>query len=461
MMKEELKNAPIKEKRNLIYVASGIVFALVLVFVFFKYEVFFNIIGFIYNAFAPFFTGLVIAFILNAFVNMFEKKVFAPLNRRFAEGKIWNSIRRPLTLVLSYAVVIAIITLLLFFIIPEFLRSLENFVQTASNTVPEYVETADKFVRGFVADNNINIDLQSIYNKLFAALQWSTILDNLSKLMSNIVPKVFNVAVSLASGIFTLVLAIIYSIYFLVGKEKLILGVKKTIYAVFKKNTANRISMVMRLSNNVFSSYVVGQLTECVILGSLCYIGMTIIGFDYALLISVIIMVTALIPILGAYIGAGLGALILLMIHPLDALWFLAFILILQQFEGNVIYPKVVGSSIGLPGLWTLTAVMVCNSLFGVLGILIGVPATAVVYRLIRYTSNRKLAAKGITEEILMGSEVEEHYAELLDTSDRHPQEDEHETEDDDEEEVRHGFFTGLWHRITSWFFSTFHRGKH
>ncbi len=460
MMKDELRNAPIKEKRNLIYVASGIVFALFLVFVIFRYEILFKIIEFIYNAFSPFLTGLVIAFILNAFVNMFEKKLFAPLNRRFAEGKVWNAIRRPLTLVLSYVLVIAIITLLLFFIIPEFLKSLENFVQTASDTVPGYVETADKFIRGFVTENNINIDLQSIYNKLFAGLQWSSILDNLSKFMSNIVPKVLNVAVSFASGIVTLVLAIIYSVYFLVGKEKLILAVKRIIYAVFKRNTANRISMVMRLSNNVFSSYVVGQLTECVILGSLCYIGMTIIGLEYALLISVIIMVTALIPILGAYIGAGLGALILLMVHPLDALWFIVFILILQQFEGNVIYPKVVGSSIGLPGLWTLTAVMVCNSLFGVLGILIGVPATAVVYRLIRYSANRKLLAKGITEEILMGSEVEEKYAELLSTGDKHPQEEEHEMEEE-EEEIHHGFFADLWDRITSWFFSIFHKGKH
>lgn len=462
MMKDELRNAPVKEKRNLIYVATGIVFAFFLVFVIFKYEVLAKIISFVYNAFSPFLTGLVIAFILNAFVNMFEKRIFASLNRRFADGKIWNKIRRPITLIISYVLVIAIITLLLFFIIPEFTRSLENFIQTASATVPGYIETADKFIRSFVHDNDLNLDLQSVYDKVSAGLQWDVVLDKLTKLMSNIAPKVVNVAVNVASGIVTIVLAIIYSIYFLVGKEKLIMATKKTIYAIFKKNTANKISMVMRLSNNVFSSYVVGQLTECVILGSLCYIGMTIIGLEYALLISVIIMVTALIPILGAYIGAGLGALILLMVHPLDALWFLVFIIILQQFEGNVIYPKVVGSSIGLPGLWTLTAVMVCNSMFGISGILIGVPASAVLYRLARYGANRKLASKGITEDILMGSEVEENYSEILSTTDKNRPEDEHDVEEEaEEEDLHHGFFADLWYRITSWFASLFHRAKH
>lgn len=462
MMKDELRNAPVKEKRNLIYVAGGIVFAFFLIFVIFKYESLVKIVNFVYEAFSPFLTGLVIAFILNAFVNMFEKRIFAPLNRKFAEGRIWNKIRRPITLILSYVLVIAIITLLLFFIIPEFTRSLENFITSASETVPGYIETADKFIRSFIAENEFNVDLQAVYDKVSANLQWDVILDKLTKIMSNIAPKVVNMAVSVASGIFTVVLAIIYSIYFLVGKEKLIMASKKSLYAIFKKGTANKISMVMRLSNNVFSSYVVGQLTECVILGTLCYIGMVIIGLDYALLISVIIMISALIPILGAYIGAGLGALILLMVHPLDALWFLVFIIILQQFEGNVIYPKVVGSSIGLPGLWTLTAVMVCNSMFGIVGILIGVPATAVVYRLVRYGANRKLAAKGITEDILMGSEVEEHYAEILSTSEKAQPENEHEDEEDEEEEeLHHGFFAELWYRISSWFSSLFHKAKH
>ena len=463
MMKDELRNAPVKEKRNLIYVAGGIVFAFFLVFVIFKYEVLFKIIRFVYDAFSPFLTGLVIAFILNAFVNMFENRIFAPLNRRFADGRIWNKLRRPITLILSYVLVFAIITLLLFFIIPEFTRSLENFIQSAGDTVPGYIETADKFVREFIAENEFNVDLQAVYNKISANLQWDVILDKLTKLMSNIAPKVVNMAVNVASGIFTVVLAVIYSIYFLVGKEKLIMAAKKSIYAIFKKNTANKISMVLRLSNNVFSNYVVGQLTECVILGTLCYIGMVIIGLDYALLISVIIMVSALIPILGAYIGAGLGAIILLMVHPLDALWFLVFIIILQQFEGNVIYPKVVGSSIGLPGLWTLTAVMVCNSMFGIVGILIGVPAAAVVYRLLRYGANRKLAAKGITEEILMGSEVEENYAEILSTTDKAQPDDDHEDDEDEDEEddTHHGFFAELWYRITSFFSSLFHKAKH
>jgi predicted PurR-regulated permease PerM len=220
--------------------------------------------------------------------------------------------------------------------------------------------------------------------------------------------------VNVASGVFTLIMSLIYSVYFLAGKEKLIRNFKRLLYAFCSRRTANRISMFLTVSNNVFSSYVRGQLTECVILGVLCYIGMNIIGLEYALLISTILTLAALVPILGAYIGAALGALILLMVKPIDALWFLIFLVVLQQFEGNVIYPRVVGSSIGLPGIWTLTAVMIFGSLFGIPGIIIGTPTAAVAYKLLSYHTSHKLASKGITEEVLGGSEVMEQYGDIV-----------------------------------------------
>ncbi|MEG1427410.1 MAG: AI-2E family transporter, partial [Oscillospiraceae bacterium] len=191
-----------------------------------------------------------------------------------------------------------------------------------------------------------------------------------------------------------------------------------------------------------FSRYVRGQLTECVILGSLCYIGMTIIGLEYALLISTILTISALIPLMGAYIGAFLGAMLLLMVQPLDAVWFLIFIVCLQQFEGNVIYPKVVGSSMGLPGIWTLTAVMVFGSLFGIPGIIIGTPSAAVVYTLIKHNTEHRLSQKEISPAILDGAEVRILYQDVL----------EPERPEEEEEERGQNLFHTLWLKISGMF---------
>ena len=167
--------------------------------------------------------------------------------------------------------------------------------------------------------------------------------------------------------------------------------VKSALLAFLPKAPARKIGQIASLTNRVFFNFIRGQLTECVILGSLCYVGMSLLRLDYALLISSIVALSALIPILGAYIGAILGVIILLLVHPIDALIFLIFLLILQQVEGNLIYPRVVGSSIGLPPIWTLFAVVFWGGVLGVPGILFGTPATAVIYRLFRSSVRTRL----------------------------------------------------------------------
>ena len=152
------------------------------------------------------------------------------------------------------------------------------------------------------------------------------------------------------------------------------------------------------LASNIFSGFVTGQVTEALILGCLCYLGMSIIRLPYALLISVIVSLTSLIPILGAYLGGAIGAFILLIIDPLYCLWFLIFLVILQQVEGNLIYPRVVGTSIGLPGIWVLLAILVCGNLWGIPGILMGGPLCSVVYTLLRTATRDFLQKKGITD---------------------------------------------------------------
>ncbi len=213
---------------------------------------------------------------------------------------------------------------------------------------------------------------------------WTTLLSDATKFTTDFLASLFNVTVNLASGLFSAIMGFIFSVYMLFGKERLIRGAKDSLRAFLPERAARIAGRVGRLTNRVFFSFVQGQLTECVILGVLCYVGMSILRLDYALLISSVVALGALIPILGAYIGAGVGAFILLLVHPIDALIFLIFLVILQQVEGNLIYPRVVGSSIGLPPLWTLFAVMFWGGVLGIVGIWIGTPVTAVVYRLFK-----------------------------------------------------------------------------
>lgn len=414
MITEEMKNAPRKEKRIFYYVLGAIAFTVLIIFICFRFKDFSSIFQTISNAVMPFLCGMIVAYILNAFVNLFEKVIFAPLNRRFAQGKIWNKIQRPITLVLSYLIVFLVIGLIFFFIIPELIKSGELFADTASKTVPVYLNQFSAWLNDTATRFGMDVDVKSMQANFLGNFNWGAILENATKFTSDILSGIVSATVNVASGVFTVIMSFIFSVYFLGGKEKHIKTFKRLLYAFTSRRMANRISMFLTVSNNVFSCYVRGQLTECVILGILCYIGMNIIGLEYALLISTILTLSALVPILGAYVGAGLGAVILLMVKPIDALWFLIFLVVLQQFEGNVIYPKVVGSSIGLPGIWTLTAVVIFGSLFGIPGIIIGTPTAAVAYKLLSYKTTHKLAAKGVTEEVLGGSEVLELYGDIV-----------------------------------------------
>lgn len=385
-----------------------------IVFLFFRFDSVISVCATFVDAAMPFLCGLAFAFVLNVFVNLFEKHVFKALNKKFEKGKIWNKIKRPICLLLSYLVIALFITLLALFIIPELIRSVEGYIDTAKATLPVYFTNLASWGINFLKELNIGIDVNMVSTWVTESFNWQLILEEVSKFTSDMITKLIATTVNLASGVFTLVMALIYSVYFLSGKEKLIHSFKKVIYAFLPRKASNKICLFFSVSNYVFSNYIRGQLTECVILGLLCYIGMSIIGFEYALLISTIIALTALIPILGAYIGAGIGSLLLLMVNPMDVIWFLIFIICLQQLEGNVIYPRVVGSSMGLPGVWTLTAVMTLGSLFGIPGILLGTPLTAVFYRLIKYKANKNLDKSGVDNKVIEGSEVRDEYLAII-----------------------------------------------
>ena len=339
------------------------------------------------NTLSPVLGGLVIAYILNVFVHFFEDIAFKPFEK--TKSKIWDNLRRPVSVTLAYLVVILLVVFIVCFIIPSLVDSMSVLTVTIQHNLPIYANQVMAWANDMAREHDL-----TFVQEFLKDFNWSSLLNMLgdaTKFTTEILSQLFNVTANLASGVFAMIMGFIFSVYMLSGKEKLIRGTKDALRAFLPKRASTVIARVARLSNQVFFSFIQGQLTECVILGVLCYIGMSILRLDYALLISSVVALGALIPILGAYIGAGVGAFILLLVHPLDALIFVVFLVILQQLEGNLIYPRVVGSSIGLPPIWTIFAVTFWGGVLGIPGIWIGTPLTAVVYRLFREQVYKRL----------------------------------------------------------------------
>ena len=364
-------------------------FAALLVLILMKFDQVWGAVSTVAGTVAPVFYGIAIAYILNVFVHFFEDVAFRPF--RDSKSKAWAKVRRPLSVALAYLVVALVIVFIAAFIIPGMVESLSVLADTVQQNAPVYFNNAMAWLNNFAQENDL-----TFIEEFLAGFNWSTLLSSLTEVLRDFLSSLVGVTFNVASGVFAAVMGFIFSVYMLMGKEKLLRGVKSSLLAFLPKAAARKVGQVTTLTNKVFFNFIRGQLLECVILGSLCYVGMSILRLDYALLISSVVALGALIPILGAYIGAAVGVIILLLVHPLDAVIFLVFLLILQQVEGNLIYPRVVGSSIGLPPLWTLFAVVFWGGVLGIPGILFGTPATAVLYRLFRSSVRARLRTRAI-----------------------------------------------------------------
>ena len=364
-------------------------FAALLVLILMKFDQVWGAVSTVAGTVAPVFYGIAIAYILNVFVHFFEDVAFRPF--RDSKSKAWAKVRRPLSVALAYLVVALVIVFIAAFIIPGMVESLSVLADTVQQNAPVYFNNAMAWLNNFAQENDL-----TFIEEFLAGFNWSTLLSSLTEVLRDFLSSLVGVTFNVASGVFAAVMGFIFSVYMLMGKEKLLRGVRSSLLAFLPKAAARKVGQVATLTNKVFFNFIRGQLLECVILGSLCYVGMSILRLDYALLISSVVALGALIPILGAYIGAAVGVIILLLVHPLDAVIFLVFLLILQQVEGNLIYPRVVGSSIGLPPLWTLFAVVFWGGVLGIPGILFGTPATAVLYRLFRSSVRARLRTRAI-----------------------------------------------------------------
>ena len=365
-------------KENRKEILKIVLFAVLLIFAFIHIKEIWNFLGFLVKLLMPFIIGIVIAFVLNILIQFIEKKL---LNK----SKMSNKSKRSISLILSLAFIFTFIIILLLLIIPQLKNTVELFV----DNMPMYEENVKMLLDKFNIDPSIVAEIEEGM-KNFGDVAIDFIKNNGDQILE----ITLGVATNVISVIVNFVVAVVFAIYLLVQKEKLLYQLNKVLRAYLPVGKVSKIRDIAKLSNRICASFVSGQCLEAVIIGVLCFIGMLLLGIPYAATISVLIGVTALIPVYGAFIGTIVGAFLIFMISPLKALIFVIFILILQQFEGNLIYPKVVGKSVGLPGIWVFVAVTIGASLAGVVGMLVSVPIASICYSILATDVNYRIEAK-------------------------------------------------------------------
>ena len=343
-----------------------------------------SVISWLIALLSPFLIGFCFAYVVNLLLRPLER-FWMWIWHKSKRQKIITKLKRPICLLFSFIIVLGVIFAIVFMIIPAFKETIVSF----ANRVPEYAKTIEKWYYTVV-------DFLEHYN--FTMPEISLDVDKITYLVknvinnygSNVIDTTLNVTTSIFAAIVDIVLGIVFAIYLLAQKEVFGNQTKKVIHAVCGEKIAKKVIEFTNLTNKVFTKFVTGQLTEACIIGTLCLVGMLIFGMPYAVIISVLIGFTALIPIFGAFIGTAIGAFLILLESPIKALWFVIFIIVLQQLEGNLIYPKVVGKSVGLPGIWVLSAVTIGGGMFGIIGMLFSVPICSIVYVIFRRYVNRK-----------------------------------------------------------------------
>ena len=348
-------------------------------------EVVVTIIQKIISIISPFVIGAAIAFILNLPMGFFETKLS---NFKTKKGKkLGKNFIRTVSLILAILVIGLIITLIVNLILPEII----NIITLLIEKVPYYGAELKNIATTITQDvPQINEAIKSI------DINNKELQEQVKNLATSFLSKSVSVVGNIIGSFVNTVVAIVFAAYILTSKDKLKAQAKKILYAYNNKEKAEKIIDLGRMSRNIFRKFISGQCLEAVILGALSILGMFILQIPYAVPIGVLIGVTALIPIVGAFIGIIIGAVLILSVAPVKVITFLIFILILQQVEGNLIYPKVVGDSVGLPGIWVLVSVAVGGDLFGIIGMLLGLPTASVLYTIFKSNVYKKLDEKGI-----------------------------------------------------------------
>ena len=348
-------------------------------------------VGVALSAASPLLVGAVIAYVANILMTFYERHFFVK-----RKEPIWRKIRRPACMALAFLTAVVAIVWMLTTVLPELGRCVEMIIASLPAALNKaYTWLDERFQLGEML-KEMNLAMPG------ADFDWKSAIISAVNFVMTGVGGAVGVAVTAVSSVFstvvTLFLAIVFAIYLLSGKEKLSAQFIRLSRTYLGDKITDRALYVLRVVDESFHSFIVGQCTEALILGAMCFIGMMVFGFDYALTISVLVGFTALIPIAGAYIAAVAGAFMIFVNDPLQALLFLVFLVVLQQVEGNLIFPRVVGSSIGLPGVWVLAAVTVGGGVMGIPGMLIGVPLASAVYRMLSRDARAREMGKSVFE---------------------------------------------------------------
>lgn len=330
-----------------------------------------EVLGFISTVFsyaAPFIIGLAIAFIINVPMRFFERILF-PKKRKF------DKFRRPVALLITIIIFVLIVMAVYQIIVPELIETIKSVVTAVPGFFNEVKDLAEKFFSDYR-------EIQEYITNF--SFNWESIIKSSVSWLQTGVMSTFNVANTALSGIVSVFIGLIFAMYVIFQKESLSRQAKLIVYAKLKESTGDKIFKLFSTANTTFSNFLSGQCLEACILGMIFAIFMTIFRFPYMPLISVLIACTALIPVVGAFIGCAVGALLILIQNPIQAVWFVVMFIVLQQLENNIVYPKVVGTSVGLPSIWVLVAVTIGGNIMGVGGMLIMIPLCSILYALFR-----------------------------------------------------------------------------
>ena len=389
----DLSNVSIKKIRELI------VFTALLVVALWKFDVVLDVLKTIGQIIFPFILGGAIVFVINVPMSFLEKKIFENVKKK---NKIVRKLKRPISLILTIVLVVGVIALVMFGVIPQLTRTMGTLVTSINDFIPQMQSWIGEFFHN-------NQEIMNLVDQIEfdpdQAIKWGISL--LGNGAGNMMNTTMSAVGSIVSGVATFFIAFSFACYILFQKEKLHIQIRKVFFAFLPRQKAYTFLKVCSLTYRTFANFLAGQCLEAVILGSMFVVTLSILRMPYALLIGILIAFTALIPIFGAFIGCAVGSFLIFMVNPQQAILFVIVFLVLQQIEGNLIYPHVVGESVGLPSIWVLAAVTIGGNLMGIVGMLVFIPLLSVLYTIFRefvYLRLKKQNIKQVTK-----TEIEEY----------------------------------------------------
>lgn len=356
-----------------------------------------NTVSNINSILTPFILGAVIAYFLTPAVKFFQKRITGPIGSRIIKKhpERADGFARGLAVSLVLLLFLGLITALFILVLPQLYRSIESIVLNLSGSISKVEAWAQKWLEDYPELEAAFTEFVGDIGTAFADWAKETLMPSLNSILTSVSVGVLNIIKALAN----FVVALVVSVYAMHSREKFVAQGKKVLYGLLPVRISNRILGVLRFTDKSFMSFFSGQLLDSLIVGIICYIGCMIIGIKDSVLISVIIGITNIIPFFGPFIGAIPSALIVLMSSPLQCLIFLIFIVVLQQFDGNILSPKILGSTIGISGFWVMFSILLGSGLLGPIGMIIGVPLFAVIYAAVKYLIGKRLKKRGLPEE--------------------------------------------------------------